>query len=187
MTYLIAGLGNIGDTYSNTRHNIGFLLLDYVTVKYELEFKSKRYAYVAENRVKNKDFVYIKPSTYMNLSGNAVRYWLKKLNIPDEQFMVILDDLALPLGKIRIRSKGGDGGHNGLNSIIECLGTQAFTRLRFGIGNNYQFGAQSSYVLSQWEDDEMVTIRERAEVVHDAILSFAFEGIDRCMTKFNKN
>jgi len=158
MKYLIAGLGNIGDEYAGTRHNIGFNVLDALARLSGVSFQSGRYADVAKLKVKNKSLILIKPSTYMNLSGKAVRYWLETEKIPIENLLVVVDDIALPPGQLRLRLKGGDGGHNGLSSIIEILETEEFARLRFGIGNDYPKGYQTEYVLGKWTaaEEEML-------------------------------
>jgi peptidyl-tRNA hydrolase, PTH1 family len=184
---LITGLGNLGDDYANTRHNIGFSILDFFAEKYNFQFESARYAFKAEHRIKNKQLVFIKPTTYMNRSGKAVRYWLNKLDIPAENSLVLVDDVALPLGKVRIRNKGGDGGHNGLSDIIDILQTNQFPRLRIGVGNDYPKGFQVDHVLGTWTDEEMKVLSEKFTFIHDAIYSFIFEGVNRAMTKYNKN
>jgi PTH1 family peptidyl-tRNA hydrolase len=166
MKYLIAGLGNIGDEYAGTRHNIGFIVLDAFTRLSGVSFQSGRYADVARLRIKNKSLVLIKPSTYMNLSGKAVRYWLDAEKIPLENLLVVVDDIALPPGQLRLRMKGGAGGHNGLISIIEILGTEEFVRLRFGIGNNFAKGFQTEYVLGKWSKaEEELLVPKVAEAV----------------------
>ena len=154
MKYLIAGLGNIGDKYNNTRHNIGFSVLDKIASDNNLIFEDKRYALKAILKYKGRQFVLIKPTTFMNLSGKAIRYWLNKEKLQIDKLLVIVDDISLPLGTIRIRAKGGAAGHNGLENIIQVLGTNNFSRLRFGIGNNFPSGHQSEYVLSKWNDIE---------------------------------
>ncbi len=154
MKYLIVGLGNIGDEYSDTRHNIGFTILDAFASDSGITFSDRRYGSTAETRYRGRTFILLKPSTYMNLSGNAVRYWLNKENIPVENLLVIVDDLALPLGSIRMRPKGSDGGHNGLAHINLVLGTTDYARIRIGIGNDFSKGSQISYVLGQWNKEE---------------------------------
>jgi peptidyl-tRNA hydrolase, PTH1 family len=186
LRYLIAGLGNIGDEYRNTRHNVGYFALDSIAKKHDLIFELKRYCFYAEKRIKGRFFYYIKPTTFMNNSGKAVRYWMKKLEIPPENIMVILDDIALPPGKIRIRAKGGDGGHNGLTSIIYEIASDNFARLRVGIGNEFAKGRQSDYVLSEWSSEELEILEGRANSIAEAVEYFAFEGINRAMTKYNK-
>ena len=148
MKYLIVGLGNIGPEYEDTRHNIGFKILDALAKASNVVFSDKRYGFVAETRVKNKSLILLKPSTFMNLSGNAVRYWLQKENIPIKNLLVVVDDLALPFSLLRLKARGGDAGHNGLNHIQSILGTENYARLRFGIGNDFPKGAQINYVMS---------------------------------------
>ena len=186
MKFLIAGLGNPGEDYQFTRHNIGFLLTDTFAKKYDLSFEVKRYSFFAEKRIRGRQFYFIKPTTYINLSGKAVNYWLKKLEISSENLMVMLDDIALPAGKIRIRAKGGDGGHNGLTSIIYELASDNFPRLRFGIGDNYAKGRQVDYVLGEWSEEEKQLLQEKMDTAIEAVECFAFEGIGRAMTRFNK-
>ena len=148
MKYLIAGLGNIGTEYQNTRHNIGFMVLDALAKASNATFMTQRYGDVAEMRLKNKELVLLKPSTYMNLSGNAIRYWMEKERIPLENLLVVVDDIALPFGAVRMKARGSDAGHNGLKNIAEVLSTQNYARLRFGIGNNFPRGFKLKYVLS---------------------------------------
>ncbi|HPD66386.1 MAG TPA: aminoacyl-tRNA hydrolase [Bacteroidia bacterium] len=187
MKLLVAGLGNIGDTYQNTRHNAGFLVVDFFRDQYNLSFSSGRYADFTSFRIKNKEIIFIKPVTYMNNSGKAVRYWLGKLELTVENLLVIVDDVALPTGKIRLKTKGGDGGHNGLNSIIDYLGTTDFARLRFGIGNNYFPGQQVDYVLGEWTPEEKKIIGEKIPLAHEAVICWALEGAEMAMTKYNRN
>jgi PTH1 family peptidyl-tRNA hydrolase len=186
MKYLIAGLGNIGDEYANTRHNIGFAVTDAFARLSGVSFQSGRYADVSRLRVKNKSLVLIKPNTYMNLSGKAVRYWLDYEKIPLENLLVIVDDIALPLGQLRLKLKGGDGGHNGLTSVIEILGTEEFARLRFGVGNDFAKGYQVEYVLGKWtSSEEEIIIPKIADAV-ELIKSFATAGPELTMTRYNK-
>ncbi|MBI9069095.1 MAG: aminoacyl-tRNA hydrolase [Salinivirgaceae bacterium] len=185
MKYLIVGLGNIGPEYFHTRHNIGFQVLDAFAKASNAVFKDSRRAFVAETKHKGRTLILIKPTTFMNLSGKAVNYWLKKENIPLENLMIIADDLALPFGKIRIRAKGGDAGHNGLKNINETLGTNAYARLRFGIGNEFLQGQQIDYVLGEWDGEEVKTLPERINQCILAIKSFPFVGIQRTMNEFN--
>ncbi|MCU0370000.1 MAG: aminoacyl-tRNA hydrolase [Bacteroidales bacterium] len=172
MKYLIAGLGNIGDDYANTRHNIGFIVVDALARLSGVSFQSGRYADVARIRVKNKSLVLIKPTTYMNLSGKAVRYWLEAEKVPLENLLVVVDDIALPPGQLRLRMKGGPGGHNGLINIIETLGTEEFARLRFGIGNDFPKGYQTEYVLGQWTKAEEEPLVPKIEEAVEMIKSF---------------
>ncbi len=150
MKYLITGLGNIGDEYDGTRHNIGFRVLDALAKASNTAFEDKRYGFVAHTRVKNAELVLLKPSTFMNLSGNAVRYWLQQEKIPIENLLVIVDDLSLPVGAIRMKTSGSDGGHNGLKNIAQMLGTEKYNRLKFGIGNDYPRGGQVDFVLGKF-------------------------------------
>lgn len=183
--FLIVGLGNIGEEYAGTRHNIGFEVLDFLAAEHEVKFKSDRLADVAEIRHKGKTLVLVKPTTYMNLSGKAVNYWLQAEKIPVENMLVIVDELALPFGKIRLGPKGSDGGHNGLKNIQEILGSSNYPRLRFGISNQFSKGHQIDYVLGKWSDEEKQTLRDRVKLAADAIKSFSFIGLERTMTNFN--
>ncbi|HEX2934036.1 MAG TPA: aminoacyl-tRNA hydrolase [Bacteroidales bacterium] len=185
MKYLIVGLGNIGDEYHNTRHNIGFTVLDALAKASNICFEDKRYGAVAEYKFKGRTFILLKPSTYMNLSGKAVNYWLKEEKIPTEHLFVIVDDLALPLGALRIRPKGSDGGHNGLKNINEVLGTQDYARLRFGIGNEFPKGAQVNFVLNRWTKEEEELLNKRVPVAVEMIKSFGTIGLQLTMTQFN--
>lgn len=185
MKYLIAGLGNTGPEYARTRHNIGFMVLDKLAEKAGLEFGSARYAWKAEYRFKGRIFILIKPTTFMNLSGKAVAYWLKKEKIPDENLLVITDDIAIPVGTIRLRKKGGAGGHNGLSDIIEHLGTGDFARLRVGAGNEFPSGFQVKYVLGEWTKEEKDILCPKIELCSDIIRSFGTNGIDRTMNAYN--
>ena len=186
MKYLIVGLGNIGEEYKNTRHNIGFTVLDAMALASNAAFMDKRYGAVGQAKYKGRDLILLKPSTYMNLSGNAVDYWLKKEKIPVGNMLVIVDDIALPLGSIRMRHKGSDGGHNGLAHITTILGTNEYPRIRFGIGNGFRKGSQVDFVLGTWNDEEKKTVAERISVVIEMIKSFSFVGTDLTMTTFNK-
>ncbi len=185
MKYLIVGLGNIGPDYENTRHNIGFMVLDAFAKASNVVFQSKRYGFVAETRLKNKSLLLLKPSTFVNLSGNAVRYWLQKEKIPIENLLVIVDDLALPFGTLRLKSKGSDGGHKGLKNIQEVLGTQHYARLRFGIGDDYPLGSRVDYVLSDFTDEEKELLPERIETACDVVRTFCLSGIDVAMNLYN--
>ncbi len=185
MKYLIIGLGNIGDEYVNTRHNIGFIVADALALEAEASFKSDRYASICRIRFRGKTLVIIKPSTYMNLSGKAVRYWMDKENIPAERSITITDDIALPLGTVRLRKKGGDGGHNGLENIIVTLGTEHFPRLRMGIGNDFGRGYQSDYVLGKWTREEEEVMIPKVKTAVEIVKSFIIKGIDQTMTEYN--
>ncbi|HUX94370.1 MAG TPA: aminoacyl-tRNA hydrolase [Bacteroidales bacterium] len=186
MKYLIAGLGNIGEEYRNTRHNIGFKILDAMAVASNISFTDKRYGAVVSTKFKGRELILLKPSTYMNLSGNAINYWLQKEKIPLENLLVIVDDIALPLGSIRMRPKGSDGGHNGLAHITAVLGTHDYPRIRFGIGNGFYRGSQIDFVLGTWNPEEEKTVSERIPIAIEMIKSFAFAGLDLTMTSFNK-
>jgi PTH1 family peptidyl-tRNA hydrolase len=186
MKYLIVGLGNIGEGYKDTRHNIGFTVLDAMAVASNISFTDKRYGGICEIRYKGRDLILLKPSTYMNLSGNAVSYWLKKENIPLENMLVIVDDIALPPGSIRMRSKGSDGGHNGLAHISSILGTNEYPRIRIGIGNGFHKGSQVDFVLGKWDQEDKKFMEERISIVINMIRSFAFAGTELTMTAFNK-
>jgi PTH1 family peptidyl-tRNA hydrolase len=186
MKYLIVGLGNSGDEYSDTRHNIGFTVLDAMAKASNAAFKDKRYGFVCTVKYKGRDFILLKPSTFMNLSGNAVRYWMKKENVPVENLLVIVDDIALPLGRIRMRPKGSDGGHNGLFHINSVLATDEYARIRIGIGNSFRRGSQVDYVLGTWDDDEKKILSEKIPIVIEMIRSFGTAGVELTMTAFNK-
>lgn len=186
MKFLIAGLGNIGSEYENTRHNIGFKVVEELAKKYNGKFSNDRYADIAEIKIKNKSLLLIKPTTYMNLSGNAVRYWLQKDKIEVGNLMVIVDELALPMGTIRIKGSGSDGGHNGLKSIQECLSTQNYPRLRFGIGNEFLKGKQVDYVLGEWSEEEMKQLPEIIERSVKSIETFCLAGISFAMNEANR-
>jgi len=183
--YLITGLGNIGDEYTNTRHNIGFMMLDRLAEEEKFVFADKRYGFVAEYKYRGRIFVLLKPSTYMNLSGRAVNYWLKKEKVEPDRLLVLVDDIALPFGTLRLKGKGGDGGHNGLKSINEVLGTQEYARLRFGVGNNFAQGQQMDYVLGEWSEEEAKALPDRLKLTSDIIRSFATIGMERTMNFFN--
>jgi len=185
MKYLIVGLGNIGPEYFYTRHNIGFQILDALAEASNVVFSDARRAFKAEIKHKGRTMLLIKPTTYMNLSGKAVNYWLQKEKIPLENLLVITDDLALPFGKIRIRAKGSDAGHNGLKNINELLGTNGYARLRFGIGNEFQQGQQIDYVLGEWDEEEKKMLPERIEKCTAAIKSFPRNGIQQIMNQYN--
>lgn len=185
MKYLIVGLGNIGPEYRNTRHNIGFKILDAFAEASNISFSTERYGDVAHMRLKNKQLVLLKPSTYMNLSGNAVRYWKDKEGIELENILVLVDDIALPFGAIRIKQRGSDAGHNGLKNIAQMLGTDAYPRLRFGLGDNYPRGCQIDFVLGEFTSEEKTELPARIEVACEAIKEFVLAGIQNAMCKFN--
>lgn len=185
MKYLIVGLGNIGDEYRNTRHNIGFMILDAFAEASNISFSTQRYGDVGSGRVKNQQVVLLKPSTFMNLSGNAVRYWKDKENIDIEHILVVVDDLSLPVGAIRIRQRGSDAGHNGLKNIAAMLGTENYARLKFGIGNDFPRGCQVDFVLGNFSADDRALLDERIPVAVDAIREYVLAGIGSAMCKYN--
>jgi PTH1 family peptidyl-tRNA hydrolase len=184
--YLIVGLGNIGEEYKNTRHNVGFKILDALAGASNVVFDvNKRYGAVAEYKFKGRTFLLLKPATYMNLSGNAVRYWMQKENIELENVLIIVDDLALPFGAVRMRGKGGDAGHNGLKHINEILGTNEYARVRFGIGSEFGKGQQVDYVLGEWSEEEEKALPDRIDLVIQLVKSFGTVGLARTMNQFN--
>ena len=183
--FLIVGLGNIGPKYDNTRHNIGFAIADALALRHEATFESKKLGDIAKFRIKGRQLILLKPSTYMNLSGKAVSYWLKQEKVPLENLLVITDDLNLPFGSIRLKKKGSDGGHNGLKDIQATLNTTSYNRFRFGISDKFSKGRQVDYVLSEWTEDEQNALKERLPISADAIESFALAGMDHTMNNFN--
>ncbi len=185
MKYLVVGLGNIGPGYELTRHNIGFLVLDRLAEKHRATFTPARYGEQALIKYKGRSIYLIKPSTFMNLSGKAVNYWLNALKLPIEQLLVVLDDIALPFGALRMRAKGSDAGHNGLKNIEQVLGTNKYPRLRFGIGNDFHPGQQVDYVLSRFSQEEFDQLPPIMDKAADMILSFCTIGINRTMNQFN--
>lgn len=185
MKYLIAGLGNIGAEYEHTRHNIGFDVLDKLAAAEGISFKNDRLADIAEFKHKGRSFYLIKPTTYMNLSGKAVRYWMQQLKIDTPNILVVTDDIALPTGKIRIKTKGSAGGHNGLQNIIDMLGTNAYPRLRFGVGDDFGKGQQVQYVLGRWKAEEEIDVVLGIDKAIEAIKSFGTIGVERTMNFFN--
>ena len=186
MKYLIAGLGNIGAEYAETRHNIGFKVLDALAGASNTLFTTGRYGDLATLRHRGHSLLLLKPSTYMNLSGKAVRYWMEAERIAPENLLVISDDIALPFGTLRLRAKGSAGGHNGLKNIAELLGTEEFARMRFGVGGDFPRGHQVDYVLGEWTADERAALPERLKIFGDAVLSFATIGLARTMNEYNK-
>lgn len=185
MKFLIVGLGNIGNEYAHTRHNIGFDVVNAFVRKHNGAFVTDRLAYVAQVKWKGKTFICICPTTYMNLSGKAVKFWMDKEKISLENLLVIVDDIALPLEKLRIRPSGSDAGHNGLKSIQEALATTAYPKLRFGIGNNYPKGHQADFVLSKWNKDEEPLVQLKISKAVEAIEIFATQGITTAMNLVN--
>ncbi|MFW5822571.1 MAG: aminoacyl-tRNA hydrolase [Tangfeifania sp.] len=186
MKYLIAGLGNIGPEYKNTRHNIGFQILDALAGASNIVFSDRRYGFVSEYKFKGRTFILLKPTTYMNLSGRAVNYWMQKEKIPLDKTLVLVDDIALPFGTVRLKAKGSPGGHNGLKSISEVLGTDNYPRMRFGIGDNFHQGFQVDYVLSDWTREEEKELPEKIDNCIEIIKSFGTIGIERTMNFYNK-
>lgn len=185
MKYLIAGLGNIGTEYELARHNIGFLTLDRLVDNHKIDFKTDRLADKAEIKYKGRQLHLIKPNTYMNLSGKAIAYWLQDLKVPKENLLVIVDDLALPFGSLRLRPKGSAAGHNGLKSIEQSIGGQDYPRLRMGIGNNYAKGQQVDFVLSRFEPEEFKTLPAVMDKAIEMIFSFCTAGLERTMSAYN--
>lgn len=185
MKYLIVGLGNIGEEYYGTRHNIGFRVVNRLAEEMSVSFKDMRYGAIAKGRVKNAELILLKPSTYMNLSGNALRYWMQEENIPLERVLVVVDDLALDLGVIRLKAKGSDAGHNGLKNIASVLSTQNYARLRFGIGKDFPKGAQVDFVLGKFSEEEEKILVDKVDKAKDAVISFALQGLSRTMNQFN--
>lgn len=186
MKFLIVALGNIGSEYTYTRHNVGFLIADRMASKYNFSFKNDRYADIAEFRLKNKWVTIVKPTTYMNLSGKAYKYWIDKLEIPKEQTIVLVDELALPFGQIRIKTNGSSGGHNGLANIESVMQSGQYPRLRFGIGNQFHKGDQVNYVLGKWSEDEVKFLPEYLDYAILAIEECVLAGFPLAMSKFNQ-
>lgn len=183
--YLIVGLGNPGDEYAGTRHNTGFMILDAFAKASNIVFEDKRYGFIAETSLKGRKLFLLKPTTYMNLSGNAVRYWLNKENIDQSRLLVIVDDLSLPLGAFRLKASGSNGGHNGLGNIQQLIGQQ-YARLRMGIGNDFPHGAQVDWVLGKYSDDDMKVLQPSIDCAVDIIKSFVLAGIYNTMNAYNK-
>ncbi len=183
--YLIAGLGNPGPEYHETRHNAGWMIVDAFAKKQNVSFEDKRYGFISETNVKGRKLYLLKPTTFMNLSGNAVRYWLEKENIPTENLLVIVDDLALPLGKMRLKGNGSNGGHNGLGHIQQLIG-QKYARLRIGIGADFQKGQQVDWVLGKFSDEDKKNLAPLIDTACEVIKSFCLAGIDITMNQYNK-
>lgn len=183
--YLIVGLGNPGYEYENTRHNTGFMVLDKMAESAGVSFEDKRYGYVAETSIKGRKVFLLKPTTYMNLSGNAVRYWLHKENIDQKRLLVVVDDLSIPLGDYRLKGNGSNGGHNGLGNIQQLIGQQ-YARLRMGIGSDFQRGQQVDWVLGKYTDEDMRTLQPCIDEAVEIIRSFVLAGLDITMNQFNK-
>lgn len=185
MKYLVIGLGNPGSKYENTRHNIGFKVVEAFAKEHQGTFALDKQAEVARVKFKGRTLVLIKPTTFMNLSGKAVNYWMQQEKIPIENIMVVTDDLALPFGKLRLKGKGSDGGHNGLKDIQATLNSQQYARLRFGVGNEFSEGRQVDYVLGEWNSEEQKTMQERIDTALEFIKGFATIGIQRTMSNWN--
>jgi PTH1 family peptidyl-tRNA hydrolase len=185
MKFLITGLGNIGSEYAHTRHNIGFDIVEHIAREEGVPFDDGRYGLTAQYKYKGKTFILLKPSTYVNLSGKAVNYWMQKEKIPLENLLIIVDDLALPFGSLRMKAKGSDAGHNGLKSINDSLGHNQYARLRFGIGDNFRKGQQVDYVLGKWTPEEKRELPERFELASEIVKSFGTIGVPRTMSIFN--
>lgn len=185
MKYLIVGLGNIGNEYDGTRHNVGFRVVDALAEAQGATFQDKRYGFICKTRVKNAELLLLKPSTYMNLSGNAVRYWMQQEKIAIENVLIIVDDLSLPVGTIRMKQNGSDAGHNGLKHIAQMLSTQNYNRLKFGIGNDFPRGGQVDFVLGKFSPEDNKAINEKVPVACDAIKAFALSGMQFAMNHYN--
>ncbi len=185
MKYLIVGLGNPGTEYETTRHNVGFMALDVLSDIKDFKFNADRLSLMGSFKYKGRQIYTIKPITYMNLSGNAVRYWLQELKIPVEHSLILTDDIALPLGRLRMREKGSNAGHNGLKSIEECIGTIHYPRLRIGIGNDFHKGQQVNYVLNSFNEEEFKLLPDILKTTSEMILSFCTTGTQRTMTRYN--
>ena len=183
--HLIIGLGNVGDSYRNTRHNIGFKILDALASGSNISFESNRYADTSKLKIKGRTVVLVKPTTFMNLSGKAVNYYLQSEKIEPKNLLILTDDLALPFGTLRMRTKGSDGGHNGLKHIIQTLSSNTFSRIRFGVGNEFSRGKQVDYVLGQWSDEEESALQERIDTAIKMVKSFVIVGAAQTMTLFN--
>lgn len=183
--FLIVGLGNIGEKYANTRHNIGFKILDYLAKHEESTFETQKLGDIATIKVKGRTLILLKPSTYMNLSGKAIKYWLEKEKIPLQNLLVVTDDLNLPFGSLRLKTKGSDGGHNGLKDTQDKLQTTAYNRFRFGISDSFGKGRQVDYVLGEWNDEENSKLEERLKISAELIKSFALAGVNNTMNQFN--
>ena len=185
MKFLIVGLGNIGAKYESTRHNIGFKALDFVAEQSSAFFIEEKYGEISSFKYKGKNIFLLKPNTFMNLSGSAVRYWITKLKIDVEHLLVVTDDLNLEVGNLRMKKNGSDGGHNGLKNIQQILSSSQYPRLRIGVGNNFPKGGQIDYVLGEWTEEEHLILDQKMEIIKEMVLSFCFAGIENTMNKFN--
>ncbi len=186
MKYLIVGLGNAGAEYDDTRHNVGFEVVDHLASQFEVTFKDARLGFITSFKHKGRTFNLVKPTTYMNRSGKAVNYWMKELNLKPENLLVVLDDLNIDFGKVRLKGKGKDGGHNGLKDIDQVLGSQNYSRLRVGIGNKFEKGRQVDYVLGKWSSDERKSLPEIIKHCADGVLSYGTIGLARSMNNVNR-
>lgn len=186
MKYLIVGLGNIGSEYSRTRHNVGFMVLDHLATSIDAPFSTDRLGDVAKGRLKNKQLVLLKPNTYMNLSGKAVRYWMEKENIPIDRILVVTDDIAIGEGMLRLKGKGSDGGHNGLKNINLILNSQQYARLRFGVGSDFGKGNQVNYVLGEWTNEQLKVLTPNIQFASECCKAFVLSGLQFAMNGFNK-
>ncbi|MBF8151216.1 aminoacyl-tRNA hydrolase [Winogradskyella sp. F6397] len=183
--FLIVGLGNIGEKYANTRHNIGFKILDYLAETNDITFETVKLGDVSTLKIKGRSLILLKPSTFMNLSGKSIKYWLKKEKIPIENLLVVTDDLNLPFGSLRLKTKGSDGGHNGLKDTQDKLQTVKYNRFRFGISDEFSKGRQVDYVLGEWTDEENTQLKERLKISAELVKSFALAGVNTTMNQFN--
>lgn len=185
MKYLIVGLGNIGPEYVGTRHNIGFRVVDAIAEAQNAEWQDKRYGFICKTRIKNAELILLKPSTYMNLSGNAVRYWMQQEKIEIQNLLIVVDDLSLPVGAIRMKQNGSAAGHNGLKHIAQMLGTEGYNRLKFGIGNDFPRGAQVDFVLGKFSNEDEQILKVKIPVAADAVKAFALSGMQFAMCNYN--
>ena len=185
MKFLIVGLGNIGAKYESTRHNIGFRVLDFVAEQSSASFTEEKYGEISSFKYKGKNIYLLKPNTFMNLSGSAVRYWLTKLKIDVKNLLIVTDDLNLEVGNLRMKKNGSDGGHNGLKDIQQTLSSNQYPRLRIGVGNNFPKGKQIDYVLGEWTEEEDLVLNQKMKIINEMVLSFCFAGIENTMNAFN--
>ncbi|CAI8179284.1 MAG: Peptidyl-tRNA hydrolase [Crocinitomicaceae bacterium] len=185
MKFLIVGLGNIGAKYESTRHNIGFKVLDFIAEQSSAFFIEEKYGDISSFKYKGKNIYLLKPNTFMNLSGLAVRYWLTKLKIDVKNLLVVTDDLNLEVGNLRMKKNGSDGGHNGLKDIQQTLSSNQYPRLRIGVGNNFPKGKQIDYVLGEWTKEEDLVLNQKMKIINEMVLSFCFAGIENTMNSFN--
>ena len=185
MKYIVAGLGNVGEEYEGTRHNTGFMVVDRLAKSAEARWELSRHAYRTEIKLKGRTIILLKPTTYMNLSGKAIKYWLMQERVELSRLLVVVDDIALPLGELRMKKQGSGGGHNGLKNIEEMLGSNAYCRLRVGVGNDFARGRQIDYVLGQYSEGELAELSQHLDEAAEMVKTFVLEGADRAMNKFN--